>query len=223
VNSSGESIFNKYREQFETFSEEQFENFWKMYIISLIDNQFIKDPKYQEKLSFAKKEIDSFRTDCRNAGIPTIPAQQDREKILAWVLRLFPSTNRVKKIKLPFAIMGTPDTPSLFTASPEIELDSKSEKHALEQKAIYVNTISLSLKKILDKTGFKIWIILDRLDEVFDRYSMIEFNGLRGLLRAYKGFAMNEDDQIFRIKIFLRDDIKSFLTDDSRLVQNELN
>src|SRR5262249_49067064 len=74
--------------------------------------------------------------------------------------------------------------------------------------------VSTALKNVLMKCGMKIWIVLDRLDEVFKRYSMVEFNGLRGLLRAYKSFELPRDGDIFRIKLFLRDDIKAFLTDE---------
>jgi hypothetical protein len=90
--------------------------------------------------------------------------------------------------------------------TPDIEERAK-------KTAIYVHEVGKALANVLEKSGYKIWIILDRLDEVFDRYSNVEFNGLRGLLKAYRSFDIGQPD-LFGVKLFLRDDIKQFLTDD---------
>jgi hypothetical protein len=47
VNTSGESIFNEFKKQLLTFNEKDFETFWKFYFISLIYNEFIKNPKFK--------------------------------------------------------------------------------------------------------------------------------------------------------------------------------
>ncbi|HSD98596.1 MAG TPA: hypothetical protein VLB73_02770 [Patescibacteria group bacterium] len=211
VNSTGESIFTQYKEKFKEFSQEEFENFWKLYILSLIYNQFIKDPFFSDKLTAFEKEIGDFKNECSKAGVPNIPAQLSREQILEWVMNLFRNIKGIKKVKLPLAVT-VPNQATIFSASPEIEFKSK-EMDQLEQQAIYVHNIGKALANLLKNSGFKLWIILDRLDEVFQRYSKIEFCGLRGLLLAYKSFDIDESSDIFRIKLFLRDDIKSFLTD----------
>lgn len=210
VNSQGESIFNQFKDDFEKFTEDDFENFWKLYFISLIYNHFIKAPEFAGQLSDCQAEIDDFKKACQKAGIPDIPAIQDRLDMLRWILRIFKS---IKKVKGTAGI--EPTNTSLFGTSLEIEFKDNIEDSTHEVKSLYVNEIGVKLKEILKKSGLKIWIILDRLDEVFERYSMIEFNGLRGLLRAYKSFDVMEGSDLFRVKLFLRDDIKEFLTDNA--------
>ena len=70
VNSAGESIFNEFKKDFSIFSEHDFETFWKFYFISLIKNEFLKDEKFQEKLSLCDKEVGNFVMECQKAGIP---------------------------------------------------------------------------------------------------------------------------------------------------------
>ena len=131
-----------------------------------------------------------------------------------WLIEIL--SPKIKKAKVSIATNVT--TPGLFAATAELEFDKSKELEPTKEenkKNIYVNDIGKSLKKILEKSGFKIWIILDRLDEVFDRYSTVEFNGLRGLLIAYNSFVVGGESDLFRIKLFLRDDIVDFLTNNN--------
>lgn len=208
VDSAGEPIFNRFKDEFSKFTEDDFENFWKMYFVSLIYNGFIKSQKFEAGLRDCEDEIKKFKADCYQAGIPEIPAVQDKFQIISWIMQKFPHVTKVKNT----TIHDTAN-PTLFTNTVEFELGKNEEKTEQERKSIYVNYIGDSLTKILQKSGFKIWVILDRLDEVFARYSPTEFNGLRGLLKAYKSFDAGQGSGSFRIKIFIRDDIKLFLTD----------
>ncbi len=210
VNAHGEPIFNRFKAEFNNFTETDFENFWKLYFIYLVYNEFIKNPKYEVKLFYCEKEIEAFKKNCIEAGIPEIPAVQTKDSIIPWVIK------SIKKLSAKTTIIYDAEKPSLFTMIPEVTVekgDSNQEKSNSTRQSIYINKIGDSLKEILNKSGFKIWIILDRLDEVFDRYTMTEFCGLRGLLRSYKSFEAGQQEDLFRIKLFLRDDIKLFLTD----------
>jgi hypothetical protein len=209
VNSSGESIFSQFKSEFAKFTEEDFENFWKLYFISLIYNHFIKNPEFESSLEDCRSEIEAFKRACHLAGIPDIPAQHDRSDMIKWIINIF---SKVKKVKGSAALDSS--NPNLVLFNVEVEAKDEQEERQTTQKSIYVNKIGLSLRDVLQSSGYKMWIVLDRLDEVFERYSMIEFNGLRGLLRAYKSFNILENGDLFRVKIFLRDDIKEFLTDD---------
>lgn len=208
VNSRGEPIFNLFNEHFESFSEDDFENFWKLYFLTLIYNDFIKNESYQSKLGYCKQEINDFREECVKAGIPDIPVQKRLEDVIAWIIGKLP---RIKKLSLPITV----DPKGVrISGIPEMELEYK-EKVTTETRrsSLYVQYVGDALAKVLEKSGFKIWILLDRLDEVFERYSIVEFNGLRGLLKAYKSFDIGEENELLKIKIFLRDDIKLFLTE----------
>jgi len=212
VNSSGESIFNQFKERLSKFSEQDFETFWKFYFISLIYNDFIKNDKFSESLVQCKEEIDKFIIECEKAGIPNVPKKQDKSQMIEWILGIF--SNKIKSVsmKLNFDV----NTPSLLGLEPKINFkdsdDSEEKKEGV--KSLYVHAIGKALSDLLKKSGFRIWIILDRLDEVFNRYSRVEFRGLRGLLIAYKNFTIDGRGDLLRIKLFLRDDIVSFLTDD---------
>jgi len=212
VNSRGEPIFNQFKKRLSKFSEQDFETFWKFYFISLIYNDFIKNNNFSESLDQHKKEIDKFINECEKAGIPNIPKKQDKNQMIEWILRIF--SKKIKGIGAEFSF--DPSTPNLFKIKPKIDFEDRvdSKKKKKEGKSVYVHAIGEALSDLLKKSDFRIWIILDRLDEVFERYSGTEFRGLRGLLIAYKNFIIDGGSDLFRIKLFLRDDIVSFLTDD---------
>ena len=56
---------------------------------------------------------------------------------------------------------------------------------------------------MLDASQLSLWLMVDRLDEVFPRRSDVERTALRGLLRAMRYFASAS----IRVKVFLRDDM----------------
>gem|GEM_PF-2605096 len=216
VNVSGESLFVEYSDKLKTFSEDEFENFWKIYFITLIYDNFINHKFFSEKLKPVTKEINEFKNACFEAGLPDVPKVENLIDRMRWIMNLF-KDKKVKKIKLNASATVTPEMNSLFSIAPEIEFQDGNSDISDEniKKAIYVNKIGIKLAEILKKTGLSIWIILDRLDEVFERYSMVEFNGLRGLLKAYKSFKIGEDgDKSFSVKIFIRDDLITFLSDE---------
>lgn len=67
----------------------------------------------------------------------------------------------------------------------------------------YVNDIKQRLEAVLEKTGLSLWLMVDRLDEIFPRRSDVERAALRGILRSTRFFSSKE----IRVKIFLRDDM----------------
>jgi len=67
----------------------------------------------------------------------------------------------------------------------------------------YVSDIKDTLETILKKVDLSIWLMIDKLDEIFLRRSSLEVRALRGLLRATRLFTT----PIIRVKIFLRDDM----------------
>jgi hypothetical protein len=67
----------------------------------------------------------------------------------------------------------------------------------------YIDNIALRLEELLVKSDLYLWLMVDRLDELFARRSDTETRALRGLLRTLSLF---RSDRI-RVKVFLRDDI----------------
>ncbi len=78
-----------------------------------------------------------------------------------------------------------------------------SEESETGQLPLYLEGIQICMEKALEKTNLKLWLMLDRLDELFQRRSPVETRALRALLRSMKVF----ESKHIKVKIFLRDDI----------------
>jgi hypothetical protein len=67
----------------------------------------------------------------------------------------------------------------------------------------YIDAIAVRLEALLVKADLYLWLMVDRLDELFARRSETETRALRGLLRTLRLFPSAR----IRVKVFLRDDI----------------
>lgn len=199
VQKHGDNVFHAFKEQFEQLSEDDFVSFWCIYLTSLAHEQFIKGEIYQPYLRSAGAEIDRFRQACENARIPEIRAKKSLREIMAWTLHVLRTWAPRLRYKLP-------------QEAGEIELDlfgkpnpGQTAKQSGEQPDVprFVAEIKETLETVLHKSDLAIWLMIDRLDEVFPRRSPLETRALRGLLRAMRLFA----SQAIRIKVFLRDDM----------------
>lgn len=202
VQSTGDEVFQAFRDRFEKLTEGQFVDFWCIYLVSLAHEQFIKNPKYAEILEPAGKSVEEFRRACAAARIPEIKSARTLRDILEWVLNAIPRPR-----KLTYA---APEGGRL-----ELELFPDPEEPAAEQTASgdaqmprYVSEIKVALEKVLIESDLSLWLLVDRLDEVFPRRSLVETRALRGLLRALRLFTMDR----LRVKVFLRDDILEQVT-----------
>jgi hypothetical protein len=200
IQAPGDPIFHAFSDQFSKLSEEEFVSFWCVYLVSLANEQFIKGLRYREILQVASEEIDQFRRSCANARIPDIEAKKSLKDILQWSLNVLRSWRPKVKFQPPgdvgeFAL----DLFSLSEDTPK-ETSQESTTHSLP---LYVNEIKQKLESVLEKAGLSLWLMVDRLDEIFPRRSDLERTALRGILRASSYFSSNS----IRVKIFLRDDM----------------
>lgn len=209
VEPQGDAVFKLFTPDFKKFSEEDFENFWKIYIINLIYNNFLIEPKFQTLLSPCKKEIADFINECARIGVPQIQKPSNLQDLVARTLAAI-RPRPIKKIKT--GIEYNVETPTLFKPSIEIEYEAPTRPES--QLPVYVSNIGVLLEKILKRINYRIWILLDRLDVVFEHGSDLEFIALRGLLKAYESFQVRsgKTSKALRVKIFLRDDIFDFIT-----------
>lgn len=200
VQAPGDPVFHAFTERFSTLSEDEFVSFWCIYLVSLAHEQFIKGPRYQQFLKDATKEIDQFRRACANAKIPEIPAPKSLRDILEWSLHVLSSWR--PKIKYhPPGDSGDWELDLFGSKVPQQPKPNDDENtHSLPK---YVNEIKQSLESVLDRSQLSLWLMVDRLDEVFPRRSEVERTALRGLLRAMRYFASGS----VRVKVFLRDDM----------------
>ena len=196
VESPGDPVFHVFTPQFEKLTENEFVSFWCIYLVSLAHEQFIKEPQFESFLEEAQSEVRNFKSACERARIPEIKAKKSLQSILQWSLNALASWR--PKVK--------------GNISGEFELDLLGNKsdtitNQLEEQADmppkYINEISQSLEAILKKSDLSLWLMVDRLDEIFPRRSEVERRALRGLLRATRYFTPSN----IRVKIFLRDDM----------------
>ena len=200
IQAPGDPVFHAFTERFSTLSEEEFVSFWCIYLISLAHEQFIKSPRYTEFLKHATEEINLFRRACASARIPEISARKSLRDILEWSLHVL-SSWRPKVKYTPPGEVGDLEFDLFGKKVPTTkEIETQSDDHVLPK---YVNEIWETLNAILTKSDLSLWLMVDRLDEIFPRRSEVEKKALRGLLRAMRYFASGN----VRVKVFLRDDM----------------
>jgi hypothetical protein len=200
VQAPGDSVFHAFSDRFGKLDENDFINFWCVYFVSLAYEHFLKDPKYAQHLSACGPDIDGFRRACAAAKIPQIEARRSLRDVLDWVLNVI---SRVKP-KLTYKPPGEVGEIQLeiFSEPQPEKLEPKDKAEPLEIPK-YISEIAQRLEEILVKANLHLWLMMDRLDEIFPRRSGIETKALRGLLRTLRIFQTPH----IRLKIFLRDDI----------------
>jgi hypothetical protein len=202
IEASGDPIFRLYQKEFELFSEMEFENFWNIYFIALIYNLIHTKTELKELFKSRLGEIDGILS---GIGLKFSKKGFSLKESISSIQKLF--NNNKMKIGLQAEIDS--QNPSVMKISPVVEIDPIEQK-MLSQKPIYIADFKNQLSSIVSESGIRIWIMIDRLDEVFLHRSEIEKKGLRSLLKASYNFS----NPSLRIKIFLRDDIIEYLAAD---------
>jgi hypothetical protein len=197
VEASGDPVFQSFKGKFEALTDMEFENFWRVYFISLIQERFVKNDNYREFVKDASAEIEEFRKRCHAAHIPELNRARTLSEIVAGVLH---------SIKVSICNTKADESGPSYSLV-EIEPTEPDSGNNLPKRKdegpIFLKDIHDSLIALLKKSNVKIWIMLDRLDEVFQRRTKLERMALRALLRTTRNFPT----PLIRIKIFLRDDI----------------
>ena len=180
-------------------TESDFVDFWCVYLVSLAHEHFVKEPKFSDLLSDCRKEIEVFKRACQAARIPEIHARKSLREVLEWALdavgRRF---NPKVSVKFPTQDEFTIDLFGGSTAAP-----TPASEAPRDNLPGYASDVRLALENVLLKADLGLWLMIDRLDEVFPRRSETETKALRGLLRTLQIFSSSR----IRVKIFLRDDI----------------
>jgi hypothetical protein len=201
IQAPGDPVFHAFTDRFSKLSEEEFINFWCIYLVSLAHEHFIKGSRYREYLKDAQAEIAQFRRACVSARIPEITARKSLKEILEWSLHVLKSWR--PKVKYSRSDGSGDWEFDLFGSKTTVPSESSQLPSGEHQLPMYVNDIKATLDSVLAKTGLSLWLMVDRLDEIFPRRSEVEGKALRGLLRAMRYFASGN----IRVKVFLRDDM----------------
>ena len=200
VQHQGDNVFLAYKDDFEKMNENEFVNFWCVYLISLAKEHFIKNPQYADFIKDCSNEIKDFHSACVKARIPDFEKQLSLRDVLGWGLSVISSWKPKVKYRPP----GEAGEFEVDIFGEKIEPPTGSEKKTDEPiLAQYAHDIKTNLEAVLKKAGLSLWLMIDRLDEIFPRRSELETRALRALLRTLRIFESKE----IRIKVFLRDDI----------------
>ena len=155
---------------------------------------------YKNLLKDCSSEIDEFRQTCQLANIPEIKSKKTLRGILEWTL------NALKSMK-PKIIYKMPDNSGELEFDLGMDLTSSGKKDTSKNGESnlprYMKKLKHDIENILGKSKLNIWIMIDKLDEIFPRRSDLEIRALRGLLRTMRIFSSEQ----IRIKIFFRDDM----------------
>jgi hypothetical protein len=200
IQAPGDPVFHAFTDRFSTLSEEEFVSFWCIYLVSLAHEQFIKGERYHEFLAGAGAEIERFRRACISARIPDIQAKKSLKDILDWSLHVLASWRPKLTFKAPD---GSGDWELDLFGSKSEPPRKEAEETAHDSLPQYVNDVKESLEAVLGASRLSLWLMVDRLDEIFPRRSDVERTALRGILRAMRYFASRN----IRVKVFLRDDM----------------
>ncbi len=202
VEASGDPVFRIFRKEFEDFNEIEFENFWSIYFISLIYGAIYTDDKLRDQLKDNLSLIDKILSDI---GLRFTKNSFTLKDSIGTIWKII--SERKVKVGAEFALDQA--TGQLKSITPTFEIDPRNVQD-ISTRPFYTSDFRDKLIEILRKKNVKIFIMLDRLDEVFPHRSNVEKTGLRGLLKAQYNFS----HPYLRPKIFLRDDIIGYLASD---------
>lgn len=201
VEATGDPVFRLYKDDFENYNEIEFENFWSIYFISLVYKLIFTCEKIKNNLT--ENDIKSIDNMLLKLGIKVEKEGFSLKDIICSILQ---GLKRCKKIEISVETKMDTGTPQVVSFQPAIQFEFERLKE-INKRPIYISEFKELIVGILKRNNFRVWLMLDRLDEVFPHRSTIEKNGLRGLLKAAYNFSVPN----LRVKIFLRDDIIEYL------------
>lgn len=207
VETQGEPIFKAYAEHFQNFSELQFATFWKAYLLSLVYNKIVHDAQTLVLFEPHDVELKKFKNYYKSLGLIDVGKISSPTQLLKFVCA--------------FTIAATEGIKAAWDLERNqliIGLNLR-EKFAQGYEEITVPNLSTmdtvlcmdALSRLAQKSGYKVWMILDHLDVVFKRRSTEETKALRALLQVLYAFTSDH----VRLKLFLRDDILDAISSDS--------
>jgi hypothetical protein len=198
---AGDPIFQFFKPRFDSLSELDFQNFWRVYLVALINTHLFNNSRYATELGPAKSAINDFQRVCVENKFPFEKKAQGLKYIVDWALQA------VRSLRLSGSMK--PDGTFGVTVEPSGKVSSDSSPEVPTATPIFINEIRTHVLQILRKCNLKVWFLIDRLDEIFPRRSDLETKALRSLLLTTNSFP----EEALRLKVFLRDDIFSSLID----------
>jgi hypothetical protein len=156
------TVFWPIKESFDILSEDDFVAFWCIYLVSLAHEQFIKNPEFKDYLLHCNSEIEEFRRACQKARIPEIRASLSLNEVIGWVLYIL----KLWRPKLTY----TPPNPDVGEYSLDLfgnQLEAEKTVAARSSAEVPQYVERKSMLKRCWQTNLSLWLMVDRLDEIF--------------------------------------------------------
>ncbi len=175
-------------------TEDQFRLLWTAYLSSVIANKTVEVIPETPANRVALKEIREF---LKSLGLSKDPKQGG----------LMDALRRTRSFGVGLG-MSEEGIPSLNF---NVELDNKSETLLLSEEH-FLRLISMCAD-VARTASKRMWVLIDRLDELFQKNSQNEILSLRALFRSHLNIcAINQGQADVRCKIFIRSDIYERIT-----------
>lgn len=86
VRTARDELFHAFKDRFGRLNENQFLDFWCVYLVSLADEHFVRNPVHSERLATCDGEVKAFRDACRVAKIPALGQRKPIREVIDWAL-----------------------------------------------------------------------------------------------------------------------------------------
>lgn len=203
VYSHGDSVFRAFEESFEKLTENEFVDFWCIYLVKIARSDFISNPKLKHFFTACRNEIVQFENMCHDAGILSEKPHKTFRELVGSALVSLAKFSFSPTVSIN-TVTGVIDVN--FAGNINLKQDRQSASKV--KVPIFIDSLKVVLDEILRKSNLRLWLMIDRLDEIFPRRSQVETRALRGLLRAMREIGTRR----IVVKIFLRDDILAQVT-----------
>ncbi|TFV78291.1 hypothetical protein E4P39_03435 [Blastococcus sp. CT_GayMR19] len=196
-NPKGDTAFAEVEKEPPT-TEAEFIGLWKIYFLSLIAQTLAE---YEVKNDPAAKLLAKLQ----EADLLP-PADAPRRQLVRIAMDFVKSFFRpVASVEASMTVDPASGVPVVVPKITFAEPSSEQRKAG----ALYVDELYDFAEDALEKAGYTMWILLDRLDIAFADSADLEANALRGLFRVYRDL---QTRSFVDLKIFLRSDIWESIT-----------
>lgn len=194
-NPAGTPVFQRLIET-DVLAEDQYIGVWKAYFLSLAGNWVLNlgDGNFSGNM----RELDNLLV---SVGLRS--ADETPQTIFSQVVNRLKRLFRVRSIEAAttFSAEGMPVLSTKFDFG-----DNADDEAADVVDLVRQDDALRLLQKVLGELDFKLWLVVDRLDEAFQAKPSLEKPALRALFRTY--LDMLEFDNL-RLKLFVRRDLFS--------------
>lgn len=203
-NPTGSPIFHTLVEQDE-LSETNYILLWKAYILSLVGNQLISE----------NSDLKDSTLDRMLSGLGLKTVNVNPKGVFKRIIAALPNFFKWEAAETTFTT--SPEGIPVVTARVEFTND---ELKKIDAQKISVEDTFTVLDEAIGRSGKRVWVMFDRLDEAFHGHPNIEIAALRALLRTYLDLVEFEN---IKLKLFLRKDLFRRITGSSFVNLTHIN